>query len=132
MLSTFSDHLCQRFALSLFNLIYRLLYSCLIRDYAEHHGACEDSTNGRIGPLHLEANDCFVLDHRDASLALRLPLPYRTAERPRRWRWGYVQLRYTVCSGEEQIRPFGFSHTVYAPLSQAAASRPSISDQIPF
>ena len=132
MLSAFSDRLYHRFALFLFNLIYRLLYSRLIRDYAEHHGACEDSINGRIGPLHLDANDCFVLDHRDASLALRLPLPYRTAGRPRRWRWGYVQLRYTVCSGEEQIRPLGFSHYTYKPLSRLPNSRPTLDDQIPF
>lgn len=85
------------FTKNLFHLIYRLLGSRWVRDYTEQHGACEDSYTGRLGPLHLAINECFVLDHADAALSLRLPTP-----------WGTLHLGYAVCRGEDAIRPPGF------------------------
>ena len=84
------------FTKNLFHLIYHLLGSRWVRDYAEQHGACEDSYTARLGPLHLAVNECFVLDHTDAALSLRLPTP-----------WGTLHLGYLVCRGEEAIRTPG-------------------------
>ncbi|MBK7916751.1 MAG: hypothetical protein IPJ94_10940 [Chloroflexi bacterium] len=50
------------------------------------------------GPLRLSANYCFVLDHRDAGVSLTLPLP-----------GGKLHLSYTVCLGDEPIRPSGWA-----------------------
>jgi hypothetical protein len=40
----------QSLSLFLFNLIYRLLFSRWVRDYSEHHDACEDAYSGRSVP----------------------------------------------------------------------------------
>jgi hypothetical protein len=61
--------------------------------YEEHHSSTEDSYTARLGPLHLEVNDCFVLDHADASLSLQLRTP-----------WGRVTAGLMACLGEEPVR----------------------------
>ena len=76
-----------------FALIVRLLASRWVRDYHEHNGRCEDTNSARLGPLHLVANYCFVLDHADTGVTLRLPLPRRQ-----------VEVGFTACQGTEPIR----------------------------
>jgi len=85
------------FAQRLFNLVFRLIFSRRARDYEEHHGHCEDVYAARFGPLHLEVNHCFVLDHDDAVISVRVPTP-----------WGRLHLGYMVCLGEDEIRRPGF------------------------
>lgn len=74
-------------------LVVRLIFCRLARDYEEHHTAAEDVYAARVGPLHVEVNDCFVLDHADASISLRAQT-----------RWGLITLGVQACIGEEQIR----------------------------
>jgi hypothetical protein len=81
------------FAQGLFNLVSRLIFSRGARGYEEHHGACEDSYAARLGPLHLAVNRCFVLDHDDAFISLRILTP-----------WGRLHLGYVVCLGEDELR----------------------------
>ncbi len=97
----------QSLALFLFTQIYRLLFSRWVRGYSEHHDAYEDAYSGRIGPILLYVNECFVLDHRDGSIGLCLPYPCRMQTGG--WRWQQARLLYTVAMGTEQIRPFGWS-----------------------
>ena len=85
----FSNRVSQQF----YALVRRLIACRLARDYAEYHGSTEDSYAARIGPLHLEVNDCFVLDHADASISLQLQTT-----------WGRVTVGLMVCLGEEQVR----------------------------
>ncbi|MBK7918067.1 MAG: hypothetical protein IPJ94_17785 [Chloroflexi bacterium] len=81
----------------IFTLITRLIYGRWTRHYDEHHSPYEDSTLASLGPFRLSANYCFVLDHRDAGVSLTLPLP-----------GGRLHLSYTVCLGDEPIRPSGW------------------------
>ena len=97
----------QFLALFLFTQIYRLLFSRWARGYRERHDAYEDAYSGRIGPVLLYVNECFVVDHRDGSVGLCLPYPCR--KQTGGWRWTYVRLVYTVAVGTEQIRPSGWS-----------------------
>jgi hypothetical protein len=83
----------QRVSLQFYRLVSRLSACRLARDYAEYHGSAEDSYVARIGPVHLEINDCFVLDHADASMSLQLRAP-----------WGRVTAGIMACLGEEQVR----------------------------
>lgn len=83
-----------------FTLVLRLLASRLVRDYAEYHGPNEDTRTARLGPLELEVNECFVLDHADASVSLTVPLGRR--------RWLLVCM---ACRGTEPIRRAGFRVT---------------------
>jgi hypothetical protein len=85
------------FAQHVFNLISRLICSRRARGYEEHHGACEDAYAARLGPLHLEINRCFVLDHDDAWISVRIPT-FR----------GKLHLGYVVCLGEDKVRQPGF------------------------
>ncbi len=82
----------------IFTGIARLMTSRWARERDEHHSPYEDSLTARLGPLRLSANYCFVLDHRDASVSLTLPLPC-----------GQLHLSYTVCLGEEQVRQTGWN-----------------------
>ena len=84
-----SDKLSHLF----YQLVIRLIFCRLARNYEEHHGAAEDTYAARIGPLFFEANDCFVLDHADASVSLQL----QTC-------WGWLVLGVHACIGEEQVR----------------------------
>jgi hypothetical protein len=76
-----------------FTLVSVLLHSRLARAYAEHYGPQEESYSARIGPVEVSQNDCFVLDHTDANLAIPLST-----------RWGRLTVRLTACRGTEQIR----------------------------
>jgi hypothetical protein len=93
------------FARRLFNLVSRLIFSRWACDYEEHHGSCEDAYAARLGLLHLEVNRCFVLDHDDAWISVRIPTPLRHAQG---WHWGTLHLGYVVCLGEDEIRQPGF------------------------
>jgi hypothetical protein len=82
---------------NLSRLFYRLvtcLISCrLARGYAAYHSSAEDTCVAGIGPLRLEVNDCFVLDHADASICLRARSP-----------WGLLEVGLQACVGMEQVR----------------------------
>jgi len=91
-------------------LISRLIFSRWARDYEEHHGACEDSYAARLGPLHLEVSQCFVLDHDDASISIRLPIYAAPAPR------GKLRLGYVICLGEDELRRPGFYAYLQKPL----------------
>ena len=80
----------------IYHFIARLLFNCFAGNFEEHHTATEDSYSASVGPLHLELNECFVLDHADAGIGLRLPL-----------RQGSATLGLRVCVGNEQIREPG-------------------------
>ena len=81
----------------IFNLIIGLMSCRWVSGYDEHHSPYEDAYLVNLGPLRLSASYCFVLDHRDASVSLTLPLP-----------GGMLHLSYTACLGEEQIRQSGW------------------------
>ena len=82
----------------IFHLITRLMTSRWARHGDEHHSPYEDACTAVLGPFRLAANYCFVLDHRDASISLALPMP-----------GGKLHLSYTVCLGEEPVRQAGWS-----------------------
>jgi hypothetical protein len=111
------------FAQRLFNLVRRLLASNLVCDYQEHHGACENAYVARLGPLHLEINDCFVLDHCDAFVTIRPRTP-----------WGTLHLGYVACLGEDEIRRPGlyFHWEEPLPASRPATPTRSPNDEFPF
>jgi hypothetical protein len=81
----------------LYNVVQWLLFSRLVRGYGEHHGPYEDVLLGYLLCFFLEINNCFVLDHRDASISFRVPTP-----------WGALIIRYVVCLGDDKIRTPGF------------------------
>ncbi|MFQ5401563.1 MAG: hypothetical protein ACE5E7_18440 [Anaerolineae bacterium] len=85
------------FSQRVFNLVSHLIFSRWARGYEEHHGQCEDAYAARFGPLHLEVNRCFVLDHDDAFISVHIPT-FR----------GRLHLGYVVCLGEDEIRQPGF------------------------
>ena len=86
----------DRLSLLFYRLVMRLIFCRLARNYEEHHGAAEDTYAARIGPLFFEVNDCFVLDHADASISLQAQT-----------RWGRLVLGVQACTGEEQVRRTG-------------------------
>lgn len=81
----------------LFNAVSRLIFSRWVRGYKENHGACEDAYAAVLGALHLELNRCFVLDHEDAIISIRVPTL-----------WGTLHLGYVICLGTDEIRQPGF------------------------
>jgi hypothetical protein len=85
--------LSKRLSQLFYRLVRRLIAGRLARDYAAYHGSAEDSYVARLGPLHLEVNDCFVLDHADATMSLQLRTP-----------WGRVTAGVMACLGAEQVR----------------------------
>ena len=95
------------------NLVARLLRSRWTRDRTEHHSPCEDSLTGRLGPLLLDENGCFVLDHEDAGLTLCVPTLHWRDGRLRR---GTLQVGFRACLGTEQIRRTGFERLWIKPL----------------
>jgi hypothetical protein len=111
------------FAQRLFNLVRRLLASNLVCDYREHYGACENAYAARLGLLHLEINECFVLDHRDAYITIRPRTP-----------WGALHLGYVVCLGEGEIRRPGCYVHWQKPLPKSRPAAPtfSLDDKFPF
>ena len=93
------------FAQRLFSLISRLVFSHWAHGYDEHHSPYEDTYVARFGRFHLEINRCFVLDHDDAQISIRIPTPLRHAQG---WHWGKLHVGYVVCQGEDEIRQPGF------------------------
>jgi len=85
-----------------YHFIARLLFCRLAGNYEEQHTSTEDSLTARIGPLRLELNECFVLDHADAGISadvdFGMSLPF--------WR-SVITLGLRVCVGSEQIREPG-------------------------
>jgi hypothetical protein len=134
MFTELITRLRQSLALFLFTLIYRLLLSRWAGDYDEQHSAWEGSYSGRLGPFHLDLNDCFVLDHRDAAISLCLPCPCRERVGGRwgRWRLGQVRLSYAVALGQEQIRPSGWSLCLSRPPVHLVYDRLDDSPHLPF
>jgi hypothetical protein len=109
------------FAQRLFNLISRLIFSRWARGYEEHHGSCEDAYAARVGPLHLEVNRCFVLDHDDAFISLRVPTL-----------WGRLHLGYVVCLGEDEIRQPGFYTYLQKPFPKLRPGKSTFSSEEEF
>lgn len=91
----------------LFAVVSDFIFSRWARGYEEHHGQCENAYAAWLGPLHLEVNHCFVVDHDDAYISARLPLPMRYAGGGG-WGWGRLHVGYVVCLGEDEIRPPGW------------------------
>lgn len=109
------------FAQRLFNLVSRLISSRWAHGYEEYHGACEDAYAARLGPLHLEVNRCFVLDHDDAFISLRVPTL-----------WGKLHLGYVVCLGEDEIRRPGFYTYLQKPLPKLRPGQSTFSSEEEF
>ena len=112
------------FAQQLFKLVRWFIFSRWVRGYEEHHGACEDAYVARLGPLHLEINECFVLDHDDAFISVRIPTPR-----------GKLHLGYVVCLGEDEIRRPGFYIRWWKRLPKVVygeARLPDSNDDFPF
>jgi hypothetical protein len=106
----------------LFNFICRLISSRRATGYQEHHGPYEEACVARLGPLHLEVNRCLDFDHDDASISVRIPIP-----------WGKLHLGYMACLGEEQIRRPGCYAYLQGPLSKVVYGRRNDSDEaVPF
>jgi hypothetical protein len=108
----------------LFTLLPRLIFSRLARNFVEHHGAREDAYAAWVGPLHLEINQCYVLDHEDVFIGTNLPTP-----------WGKLEIAYLACRGEEQIRKPGFRFSWW-PRPVTNQHRPKqtavLEDEFPF
>ncbi len=116
----------------LFDLVSRLIFSRWARDYEEHHGSCEDAYAARLGLLHLEINHCFVLDHDDAFVSVRIPIP---AWHEQDLLWGKLHLGYVVCLGEDEIRQPGVYAHWQKPLPKVVygkACPPDGDDYFPF
>jgi hypothetical protein len=105
----------------LFNLMACLIVSRWARGYEEHHGACEENCAARLGPLHLEANYCFVLDHDDASVSVRVRGP-----------WGRMHLGYVVCLGQDPVRRPGFFLYQEKPLPRYRPGSPAVAPDEPL
>ena len=117
----------------MFRLIARLISSRWACSHELYLGAYEDACAARLGPLHLEVNQSFVLDHEDASVSLHLPLPSRWLGSTGR-SWGKLHLGYRVCLGEEVIRRPGFYTYLHKPLVsiRPAQAAPGQDEEIPF
>lgn len=112
------------FSQKIFDLVQQLIFSRWARGYEEHHGACEDAYAARLGPLHLELNRCFVLDHDDASVSAHFPLP-----------GGKLHLGYVVCLGTDEIRRPGFYARWQKSLPRVVygqARQPAGDEEFPF
>ncbi|MCZ7673820.1 MAG: hypothetical protein M5U34_45225 [Chloroflexi bacterium] len=116
------------FSQRLFNLVSRLIFSRWAHGYEEHHGSCEDAYAARLGPIHLEINRCFVLDHDDAFISIRIPTPLRHAQG---WHWGKLHLGYVVCLGEDEIRQPGFYAHWWKPLPKVVYGQADDSPDLP-
>ena len=121
------------FAQLMFRLIVRLISSRWARSHELYLGAYEDACAARLGPLHLEVNQSFVLDHQDASVSLHLPLPSRWLGSTGR-SWARLHLGYRVCLGEEVIRRPGFYTYLQRPSVpvRPAQAAPGRDEDVPF
>ena len=93
------------FTFNLFTLHSRLMRSHWSHSHEGQQSAWEDTASARLGPLHLESNHAFVLDHSDIYLGIALPLPRFVNGC---WQRYLLQLGYRACRGEEQVRQSGF------------------------
>ncbi|MCI0581142.1 MAG: hypothetical protein L0332_15535, partial [Chloroflexi bacterium] len=75
----------------------------------------------RLGPLHLEINECLGLDHRDAFITLQPRTP-----------WGVLHLGYVVCLGEDEIRRPGFYCYRFKPIKRSRPAQPMFDMDEPF
>ncbi len=123
----FAQRLFNHLAALMVSLVSRLIFSRWARGYEEHHDACEDAYTAHIGPLHLEVNRCFVLDHDDAYVGIRIPTLHRSNGhfgvlnfvKPLSagcWQWGRLHLGYRFCQGDEQVRQTGVDVCWFRPL----------------
>ena len=108
------------FDLFLFSYVPRWLYSRWARDHKEQTSAWEESVSAWLGPIYLESNDVFVLDHADVYLGICLPLPWRENGR---WLRHTLQLGYRACRGEEQVRQAGFEKNWQRPFLSVTTIR---------
>jgi hypothetical protein len=113
------------FSQRVFNLVSHLIFSRWARGYEEHHGSCEDAYAAHIGPLHLEINRCFVLDHDDAYIGIQVPMLHRSGGR---WQRGRLYLGYRVCLGEEPVRETGFCTFWSRPLPKVVYGQACLPD----
>lgn len=95
--------LTDRLSHLFYRLVVRLIFCRPARDYEEHHGSTEDVYAARIGMLHFEISDCFVLDHVDAGISLRAQTP-----------WGRVAFGMRTCAGKKQVRRPGLFFQRYS------------------
>ncbi len=114
-------------------LVFRLIFSRWARDYEEYHGSCEDVYAARLGLLHLEINRCFVLEHDDTFISLRISIPTRHEQGLHRagrggWLWGKLHLGYVVCLGEDEIRQPGFYAHWWKPLPKVVYGKACLPD----
>jgi hypothetical protein len=124
----------------LFTLIPRLIFSRLARNFTEHHGAREDAFSAWVGPLHLEVNQCHVLDHEDVVIGTELPFPLRQAQGLHRAgrggiACGKLEVAFIACRGEEQIREPGFRfHCWPRPVNNHNRSKQTavLEEEFPF
>ena len=121
----FTQHLFNHLALLMAGQISRLISSRWAHGYEEHHSSCEDVYAARLGPLHLEVNHCFVLEHDDAYVGICLPTWHRLDNE---WRRGRLHLGYQVCLGEEQVRDTGFCTFWSRPLLRRRSTQVPKSD----
>jgi len=127
----FARRLFNHSASLMAGLVSRLIFSRWACGYEEHHGSCEDAYAAHIGPVHLEINRCFVLDHDDAFISICIPIPTR---HERGWLWGKLHLGYVVCLGEDEIRRPGFYAHWQKPLPKVVygQGKDSPDNPIPF
>ena len=102
-----------------------LLFSRLVRGYEEHYGPQENVLLGYFLFFFLEINECFVLDHWDASINFRIPTF-----------WGELIIRYVVCLGSEPIRKPGLQKTWWPKVPKTAypppGHHPQQNEEFPF
>jgi hypothetical protein len=124
----------------LFALVIRLIFSRLARNFTEHHGACESAFSAWVGPLHLEVNQCHVLDHEDVVIGTEIPIPLRQAQSLHRasrggWAFGKLEFAFVACRGEERIREPGFQfHWWPQPVTNRNRPKqtPVLEEEFPF
>jgi hypothetical protein len=110
----------------IFNLVCFLVFSRWARGYEEHHGACEEACTARIGPIYLEINRCFVLDHDDAFISLRIPTCGAPTLR------GRLEVGYVACLGQDEIRRPGFYQHWHRPRPKARPGQSRYKPGEPF
>lgn len=108
------------FTQRLFTLHTRLMHSRRTHAHEEQQTAWEETVSARLGPLYLESNNVFVLDHSDVYLGICLPLPRRENGR---WQRYTLQLGYRACRGEEQVRQTGFEKNWQRPFPSVTTIR---------
>ncbi|MCB0015540.1 MAG: hypothetical protein KDE34_26680 [Anaerolineales bacterium] len=116
----------------MFRLIARLISSRWARSHELYLGVYEDACAARLGLLQLEVSQSFVLDHADASVTVRLPVPLRGTGSTGR-SWARLHLGYRVCLGKEVIRRPGFYTYLQKPSAPVLPAQvaPSLDEDFP-